>query len=57
VACAENDGPEFFRQSKELAAKLSTPLLVGKDMNHFEIAESLADRDSALARAVLGMLA
>jgi arylformamidase len=57
VACAENDGPEFFRQSNELAAKLSTPLLVGKDMNHFEIAESLADRDSALARAVLGMLA
>jgi arylformamidase len=57
VACAEKDGPEFYRQSKEFAEKLSTPLLIGKGMNHFEIAESLADRNSALARTVLGMLA
>jgi arylformamidase len=56
VACAEKDGPEFFRQSKEFAEKLSTSLLIGEGMNHFEIAEALADRNSALARAVLGML-
>jgi arylformamidase len=56
VACAEKDGPEFLRQSKEFAESLSTPLLVGEGMNHFEIAESLADRNSALARTALGML-
>lgn len=57
VACGEKEGPEFFRQSKELAEKLSTPLLVGNGLNHFEMVETLADPGSALARAALGMLA
>jgi arylformamidase len=56
VACGENEGPEFFRQSKEFAGRLSTPLLVGKGLNHFEMAETLADPDSALARRALEML-
>jgi len=53
VACGEKEGPEFFRQSKEFAEKLSTPLLVGKGLNHFEMVETLADRRSALARRAL----
>lgn len=56
VACGEKEGPEFFRQSKEFAEELSAPFLIGKGMNHFDIAESLADRDSALARTALRML-
>jgi arylformamidase len=56
VVCGEKEGPEFFRQSKELAEKLSTPLLAGKGLNHFEMIETLADRDSALSRKALGML-
>jgi arylformamidase len=53
VACGEKEGPEFFRQSQELADKLSVPLLVGKGLNHFEMVETLADRRSPLARAAL----
>jgi arylformamidase len=53
VACGELEGPEFFRQSKELADKLSVALLVGKGLNHFEMVETLADRRSALARSAL----
>lgn len=56
VACGEKEGPEFFRQSKEFAEKLSTPLLVGEGLNHFEMVETLADSGSALARAALAML-
>ena len=56
VACGEKEGPEFYRQSQEFAEKLRAPFLVGKGMNHFEIAEALADRDSALARKALEML-
>lgn len=57
VACAEKDGPEFLRQSKEFAERLAAPLFVGAGLNHFEIAESLADRGSRLARAALETLA
>jgi len=57
VACGEMEGPEFFRQSKELADKLSVPLLVGKGLNHFEMVETLADRRSVLARKALELLA
>jgi len=53
VACGELEGPEFFRQSKEFAERLSTPLLVGKGLNHFEMIETLADRRSELARSAL----
>lgn len=57
VACGELEGPEFFRQSKEFAEKLSKPLLVGKGLNHFEMVETLADRRSVLARKALELLA
>jgi arylformamidase len=53
VACGEKEGPEFFRQSSELAEGLSTPLLVGKGLNHFEMVETFADPRSALARSAL----
>ncbi len=53
VACGEKEGPEFFRQSNELAERLSTPLLVGKGLNHFEMVETFADPGSALARSAL----
>jgi arylformamidase len=57
VACGELEGPEFFRQSKDLADKLSVPLLVGKGLNHFEMVETLADRRSALGRSALEIAA
>ena len=53
VACGEKEGPEFFRQSKELADRLSVALLVGKGLNHFEMVETLADPGSPLARSAL----
>lgn len=57
VACGEKEGPEFFRQSWELAERLAVPLLVGAGLNHFEMVETLADPGSVLAGAALGMLA
>ena len=56
VACGENEGAEFFRQSKEFAQKLGAPALVGGGLNHFEMIETLADPRSPLARAALNML-
>ena len=57
VACGANEGPEFFRQSKELAERMSVPLMVGEGLNHFEMIETLANRDSALGRKALELLA
>jgi arylformamidase len=57
VACGEQEGPEFFRQSKEFAEKLSVPFLVGEGLNHFEMIETLSDAGSELGRAALEMLA
>jgi arylformamidase len=56
VAWGENEGAEFFRQSKEFAQKLGAPTLVGGALNHFEMIETLADPRSPLARAALTML-
>lgn len=56
VAWAENESAEFFRQSKEFAEKLGAPTLVGKNLNHFEIIETMADPRSPLGRAALNML-
>jgi arylformamidase len=61
VAWSEKEGAEFFRQSKEFASalKLSGKLgeaIVGKNLNHFEIIETLADPRSPLGRAALNML-
>jgi len=57
VAWGEQEGAEFFRQSKEFAEKLGAPALIGKGLNHFEIIETLADPSSPLGRAALNMLA
>ena len=56
VAGAEHEGEEFHRQSREFAEKLKAPTLVGKNLNHFEIVETLADPHSPLGRAALNML-
>ena len=57
VAWGEKEGAEFFRQSKEFAEKLRAPTILGKNLNHFEIVETLADPRSPLGRAALNMLA
>ena len=57
VAWGEKEGAEFFRQSKEFADKLRAPTILGKNLNHFEIVETLADPRSPLGRAALNMLA
>jgi len=56
VGWAEKEAAEFYRQSSEFAKKLGAPALIGKDMNHFEIALTLADPHAPLGRAALEML-
>jgi arylformamidase len=56
VAWAEKDSAEFIRQSREFAAALRAPTLEGKALDHFRMAETLADPASPLARAALAML-
>jgi arylformamidase len=56
VAWAEKDSAEFIRQSREFAAALRAPTLEGKALDHFTMAETLADPASPLARAALAML-
>lgn len=56
VAWGEKEAAEFFRQSKEFAQKLGAPTIVGKNLNHFEIVETLADPRSPLGGAALNML-
>lgn len=61
VAWGEKEAPEFFRQSKEFASALGRSgrlreVIEGKNLNHFEIIETLADPGSPLGRAALNML-
>jgi arylformamidase len=56
VAWSEKEGAEFTRQSKEFAERLGAPTIIGKNLNHFEIVETLADARSPLGRAALNML-
>ncbi len=56
VAWAEKDSAEFIRQSREFAAALGAPTLEGKALDHFRMAETLADAGSPLGRAALAML-
>ena len=56
VAWAGKDSVEFARQSREFAEKLHAPTIVGKNLNHFEIIETMADAHSPLGRAALTML-
>ncbi|HEX6267348.1 MAG TPA: alpha/beta fold hydrolase [Burkholderiales bacterium] len=56
VSWAEHEAAEFARQSREFAARLGAPAIVGYGMNHFEIIETLADPRSPLGAAALQML-
>jgi arylformamidase len=56
VAWSEKEGAEFARQSREFSERLKAPTILGKDLNHFEIVETLADPASPLGRAALNML-
>lgn len=61
VGWAEKESAEFLRQSREFAAALKaagklTESLEGKNLNHFEIVETMADPRSPLGRAALNML-
>jgi arylformamidase len=62
VAWAEKEGAEFARQSREFASvlenrKLLSRTIEAKNLNHFEIIETLGDPASPLGRAALNMLA
>ena len=61
VAWAEHEAAEFYRQSREFSSALKitgrlTQAMVGKNLNHFEMIETLADPGSPLGRAALNML-
>ena len=61
VAYAENDSPEFQRQSREFADALAAigrlrRLVVAAGLNHFEIPETLASPDGLLGREALGLM-
>lgn len=56
VAWAEKEAAEFYRQSSEFAEKLGAPAIIGKGLNHFEIALTLADPHAPLGSAALRML-
>jgi arylformamidase len=61
VAWAEHEAAEFYRQSREFSSALKitgtlTEAMVGKNLNHFEMIETLADPGSPLGRAALNML-
>ena len=56
VAWAEHEAAEFARQSREFAARLQAPTILGHGMNHFEIIETLADAGAPLGAAALRML-
>ena len=61
VAWAENESAEFARQSKDFSLALNrenglSTQMEGKNLNHFDIIETMADAHSPLGRAVLAML-
>jgi arylformamidase len=61
VAWGEHEGAEFTRQSKDFAEALRRAgklheAIEGRNLNHFEVIETLADRASPLGRAALNML-
>jgi len=61
VAYGENESPEFQRQARDFHAAIgraghAAELIVGENLNHFEIVTTLARRDGLLARAMLGLM-
>ncbi len=61
VAVAEHDGVGFLKQSRKFheawARRSESELLVVPDRNHYDIFLDLAEPDSALGRALLGLFA
>jgi arylformamidase len=56
VGWGEKEAAEFYRQSREFAARLGAPAIVGKGLNHFEACLTLADPEAPLGAAALAML-
>jgi arylformamidase len=61
IAVAEHDGVGFLAQSRmfhrEWSRRSESELLVIPDRNHYDVFLDLADRDSALSGALLGLFA
>ncbi|WP_433609536.1 alpha/beta hydrolase [Prescottella agglutinans] len=61
IAVAEHDGVGFLAQSRmfhqEWSRRSESELLVVPDRNHYDVFLDLADRDSALSGALLGLFA
>jgi len=62
VSWAEHEAAEFARQSRDFSRELEShgkleAVILGKNQNHFEIIETLADPRSPLGSAALRMLA
>jgi arylformamidase len=61
VACGARESDEFKRQSHALAAaldpfQLAAPLAEHAGLNHYEVADTLADSHGGLGRAALGLM-
>lgn len=61
VACGALESDEFKRQSRALAAaldprRLAAPLAEYTGLNHYEVADTLADPHGGLGRAALGLM-
>jgi arylformamidase len=61
VACGALESDEFKRQSRALAAaldplQLAAPLAEYAGLNHYEVADTLADPHGGLGRAALGLM-
>ncbi|MDH6284380.1 alpha/beta hydrolase [Prescottella agglutinans] len=61
IAVAEHDGVGFLEQSRMFheawSSRSESELLVVSDRNHYDVFLDLADRDSALSTALLGLFA
>ncbi len=60
VCCGELESDEFRRQSREFAlaigASLAAPYVELKGLNHFEVAETLADPNHGLGLHALNLM-
>lgn len=56
VALAERETPGFHRQSAAYAAAIGAPVLTVAGRNHFDVVLDLCDPDTALSRALLGLV-
>ena len=56
VAFAERETPGFPRQSAAYAEAIGAPVLTVPGRNHFDVVLDLTDPDTALSRALLGMV-